>query len=236
MLKSKCVTTVKRPPSTPLSVILYCAGQSRRMKSYGVRSLLPINGSTLIDYQIQTIDKMIPDVEIVVCVGYQSKSLIGHLDYINNSRKKRIKIVENENFLETTDARSVQLAYRVTSYKTLLVIAGDILFNDSVLNLPDTSCIVCGKMNDDKIGISEHNGLVTRLSFGLENKWAYITKIGHYEKDLLDCIMMTDVRKKSWAELLNEIIDANGKLQVISPEGMKVREIDSSFDLVRLVE
>ena len=67
-----------------MSVIIPAAGMGRRMKTYGPKCMIPINGVPIIERQIKQLNKVYPNCDIIIVVGFGS-SVIS--DTINSSTK-----------------------------------------------------------------------------------------------------------------------------------------------------
>ena len=74
-----------------IHVIVPSAGVGRRMKSYGCKSLLNIQGKKLIDIQVKAIEDCIPEHEIILIAGFDAERLM-------NSSPDHIIKIENEKY------------------------------------------------------------------------------------------------------------------------------------------
>lgn len=215
-----------------ITVIIPAAGIGRRMKSHGSKSLIQLaTQETLLDRQITVIRKQYPKAEIIVVVGFQADKIIKDL-----IGKPDIKVVENELYEETNVVRSIGMALRVASNSNILIIYGDIIFNPATLiGLPlhHSATIVDNKNNfePDVVGVNIIDGYVGCFSYGLRTKWAQIVYLTGKELSIFKTIACNkDKRKLNTFEILNKVIELDGKIKAIEPQDMKIIEINSTQD------
>jgi choline kinase len=213
-----------------IHVIIPSAGIGRRMKSYGCKSLLSIDNMKLIDLQIDAINKEIPNYEIILITGFDSERLM------NNSPEDIIKI-ENEKYYENNVCKSIGVGLRATKDNDfVLIIFGDVLFNDEVLKQIDynRSCLIISEhMSDNEVGCNiSSKGMLEYMMFDLPNKWGHIALFTGKELSLLKKYVWSKYsEKKFFFEVINDIINQGGKFKCIIHEDVKVMDIDTSKDL-----
>jgi len=145
--------------------------------------------------------------------------------------------VENENYEKTNVVRSIGMGLRAATTDKILVIYGDLVFDEEVLiNLKlEQSCVLVdesGTMGNDEVGCNIHNGYIEQLLPDMPNKWGQISFFIDKELELLKKI--TWDRNKSHCfgfEAINEIVDRGGRFKAVSPTDTKIIDIDSSKDL-----
>jgi CTP:phosphocholine cytidylyltransferase-like protein len=224
------VANAKRPkvPPGPIGVILLCAGVSRTMNAYGSKSLLKIDGQSIINYQISTIRNSM-NADITCVVGFEKKRVIQDLP-------DDIRIVENENYLKSSINRSIALALRTILHKRLLIIHGDILFNESCLtDLVNQSAVLYDdqkRFKYDKIGVLVQHNKAINFAYGLDSKWAQIVYLHDKELDLFrqECLSTEDSQLNTH-EILNKVVDAGGTIAAIQPKFAKIIEINSVHNI-----
>jgi choline kinase len=214
-----------------LTIILPCAGNGRRMKSHGPKSLIQIEGEiTVIQKQLKILLGQFPKAEVIVIVGFQADKLIKHLP-------KNVKIVENEFFEDTSSVRSLALALRVASNTRLLIINGDIIFNNNTIkNLVGNESIVVvdshNQIAKDKVGVNVIDSYAAHFAYGFQKKWAQIAYITNGEFPIFYNMCCDKDRKRVFIfEIFNNMIDKGAKLKCFEPKTMKVIEIDSFKDI-----
>ena len=207
--------------------IILAGGICARMKTYEPRSLLKIKDKSLIDYQIENVQKFFGK-DITVVSGYKSYKLHKHL--INH----KINLVENKNYLSTNTAYGIRIALKY-SIDSSLIMHGDLLFNSDTINIPkNKSCLIVDtskQIKDKEVGIVYNDGIAANLSYGLKKKWCQIAFFTGRELELLKEIVLQNIDDKLLFEIINMIIDRGGSFYCHEPANMKIIEIDSIKDL-----
>lgn len=219
------------------SVIILGAGEANRMKSHGPRPLLRItNELNLITHQLNVIREAVPLNEIVLVCGHQAEKVM------NNTPNDIVKI-HNENYETTNVLRSIGLGLRACTTDRILIIYGDLLFNQEALSnaqLEESSVFIdrYGLLNSDSVGCTyDENLVVEQLLYDLPNKWAQIMFVTNRELSLLKNIAWDRDKDRLFGfEAVNEIINKNGRFVAQSPKNMKIVDIDSSKDLAYIKE
>ena len=218
-----------------IHIIIPAAGIGRRMKSYGCKSLLRINGEHLIDLQLETISKSVKSYDIILVTGFDSERLM------YNTPEHIIKI-ENENYYSTNVARSIAMGMRATKdNEHILIIFGDLLFNTEALENIDLSrsCIVISEdMEESEVGcnISNKDNL-EYMMFDLSNKWGHILYLTGKELRLFKKLIYNKQHDKKFCfEIINEVINQGGKFKCIIHDDIRIIDIDTSKDLQKAQE
>lgn len=230
---SRFVAPVKKAINDePLSIIIPAAGVGSRIKSYGPKSLLLVNNETILERQIRLLSSKYKSAEIIVVVGYEAERVVSSI--------KGVRFIENENYETTNVVRSIGLALRSVLNSRVLVVYGDLVFNDSLLHFPlDRSCILSSatQMNEKEVGFIRNENTVCNFSYDLDEKWCQVVYLQGFELELFRKICCKkDNVKLMTHEVLNTIIDANGTFVIHTPKNMKILEIDSLKDTERLPE
>lgn len=220
-----------------LSVIIPAAGLGRRMKSYGPKSLISLgNGELLINRQLDIIHTLYPSAEIIVVLGFEA-------DKVYSILPSYVKTVENEFYDETNVSRSLSMAVRVANKNNkLLIVYGDLVFNKETLeNMSlDTSSVIVdtkGQILEEEVGITIINNYASQFAYGLPTKWTHIVLLTHKELELFKRFILNKNYKKHYGfEILNMILEADGRLKAIEPKNMNITEIDTSKDIIRAYE
>lgn len=219
------------------SVIILAAGEANRMKSHGPRPLLRVtNELNLITHQLNVIREAVPLNEIVLVCGHQAEKVM------NNTPNDIVKI-HNENYETTNVLRSIGLGLRACTTDRVLIVYGDLLFNQETLSnaqLEESSVFIdkYGLLTSDSVGCThDENLVVEQLLYDLPNKWAQIMFVANRELALLKNVAWDRDKDKLFGfEAVNEIINKNGKFVAQSPKNMKIIDIDSSKDLAYIKE
>lgn len=219
---------------SPLNIIIPAAGMGTRMKSFGPQSLLRINdqGLKLIDYQLKLIHKVFERQihQIILVAGHGASRVFEHVP--NNLIK-----VENERYENTNIARSLSIGLRACTSNRILIIYGDLVFNEQALKTTcrDKSWLLTGNlqcMTDDEVGCTSSNEIAQYLSYNIPTKWGQIAYFTGKELTLLKQILWETSSDMMYGfEIINKIINKGGIFKTTLPEGTKINDIDSSKDL-----
>ena len=216
------------PGSDKISIIIPAAGTGTRMKSYGPKSLLSINDTTLINHQLNIIAQKIKvPYEIILVAGYEAEKVFKHTPH-------NIIKVENEYFKTTNVVRSIGLGLSACTTKNVLLIYGDLVFNHQTLDIPLTSSWLSTSptMSENEVGCTVNNKQVVHLSYDLPTKWAQLGYFTDKEFKLLQNICCKKENGQMFGfEAINLIIESGGKFQHMSPRNSKANDVDSSKDL-----
>jgi GTP:adenosylcobinamide-phosphate guanylyltransferase len=195
-----------------LSVIIPAAGPGKRMKSYGPKALIQLrDGETVISRQIRLIKQTYPNVDIVVVVGFEA-------DKVCKELPKDVITVYNENYEETNVAYSINLGLTKVQNPASLIVYGDLVFKKQI--------------GEEEVGVTIVDNYITRFSYGLPIKWAQIAYLIGRELELFNKHASVKNKEKFFGfEILNKILDSDGKLKAIETVNMKIAEIDTSKDI-----
>lgn len=233
---SRNVASAKRVPgkTETLTVVILAAGFSKRMSTLGVRSMIKLdNGLTILDNQIATIETEFPKSDIYVVVGYQADRLIRK--YFG-----RVKLIENQCFKDTNAVKSLALALMSCGSGGLLVIHGDIVFNNETVEklTQNGSCVVADtkdQIKPEEVGLIFQDGKVVNFSYGLETKWGQIAYLeGNELQELKNLTINPLTSKFSLYEIFNLIIENNGSFSVLENEDARIVEVDCCKDLTKI--
>lgn len=227
---SRFTRKIKQKPSDPVEVIILGAGVGARIKSYEPRSLIKIRNKTLIDHQIELINKYIPKNSITLVVGYDANKIIKKV-------YGKVKIVENQIYNESNNGESLRLAINNSSIQQAIVMHGDLYFDDTLFNYFDfrqsfvlTSCL----FNQKEVGLTVVNEYVTIFSYSLSTKWAQIVFLAEKELDILRKIYLKDedMKYNLTFEMLNKVIEGGGQFKAIDIKNSYIKEIDTIKDII----
>ena len=215
-----------------MTIIILSAGVGGRIKSNEPRSLIKIGTKTLIEHQIDIINKNIQDQEIIGVFGYAIEKIIKKIS-------GKLRVVENQIYNQTNNSESLRLAVNNTNKGNILFLHGDLYFNDktfSNLNYKKSFIVVDSKgmMKSKEIGVTIQNNKATMLSYGLPVKWCQIAFITGKELKILKNILykLQGSQKKLLSfEIINKMISMGANFACHEPEDMSIIEIDCIKDL-----
>lgn len=214
-----------------LSIVIPAAGIGSRMKSYGPKPLIRIGNQSLIKRQIDILRDCFYSPEIILVCGHESHRVM-------DSTPNNIIKVENENYTETNVSRSIAIGLRASTRDKVLIVYGDLFFNKETfknVNLSSSSLFIdtSGWMTKDEVGCNISNKRAQYLIPDIQNKWAQIAYLKGRELELFSKnVFNRDNDKKFGFEIINKCIEMGGKFDTITPQQMKVTDIDTSKDLL----
>lgn len=218
-----------------MAVVILTAGQGKRMKSYGPKSLIELRrGETVLSRQIGILSKRFPLADIIVVAGFDADKIYRHVP-------KFVRMVVNEYHEETNVVRSLDLGLKACIAERVLLVYGDLVFNDKTFAdapteeswaLIDPPTQGKTQLNSLEVGVTLFNHEVTRFAYGLDVKWGQIVFLCGAELQLGRRLASEKDRHRCFGfELLNAVLDKGGRLVSHSPRGMKLAEIDCSKDI-----
>ncbi len=223
---------IKAEKHDSITVIIPAAGEGRRMKSYGPKPLIQLTKGTILDRQVKLIDKVLGPVDFIIVAGFECDKLM-------DSCPERFIKVENENYSITNVSRSLSIALRSVSADRVLIIYGDLVFNEEALLKMDfsTSCTSAGIDHDrnNEVGcILDANNNIVNMMYDLDMKWNQMIYLQGRELEIFKKECQDRKNKKKFGfEIINSVIDSGGKIKCIVDKSIKVVDIDTSKDLLR---
>ena len=220
-----------------VDIIIPAAGSGRRMKSYGCKPLIKIDGtSSIIDRQIRIIRKNLNFEKIILITGFESDRLM------KNTPDDLLK-VENERYENTNVNRSIGMGLRVSESERILIIYGDLVFNEALIsNLPplERSFVLVedhSNMSEDEVGCIVIDNRLEQMLPDIPNKWCQISFFSGKELEILKKISWDKKRETYFGfETINDIIDQGGIFYAHKISGSKITDIDCSKDLDKVKE
>ena len=225
------VTQIKRRYKSKLvDVIIPAAGAGRRMTSYGAKSLLDINGETILARQLRLLREHLNIGNIVVICGLGALQLMNTLD-------TSVISIENENYGSTNVVRSIGMGLRACS-NNVLVVYGDLVFNSACLEhiKYNQSFVLTGPdiMQKQEVGCVVYNNHITNMMYDLPDKWGQIAFFRDHELKLLRQYCWTPSYYNMFGfEVINKIIEQRGQFAQYYHPDMCVMDVDTSRDLAK---
>lgn len=232
------ITSIKQQEAqpNPISVIIPAASPGKRMKYFGARSLIQINGKNLLDRQITTINNNIDNCEIIIIIGFEYEKILNQ--YFN--KYHNLRFVLNPFFDINNIGYSILLGLLNSLYNNILIIYGDLLFSkDTLSNLEgDKSKLVFENKisTPDMIGAIISQNRVCNLAYGLTPIWSQIAYLTGKEKDILSSLIYTEDSKKMFGHELIQYVINNGGEFIPRTVKEKIYEIDTISDYQEVIK
>lgn len=221
-----------------ISVLLMSANNNKKFRR-ALACLEFKNHKKLIDYQIKNIREQWPEAEIIIALGYDANTAIKYIQ----TNYPFVRIVENTQYADTNNVKSLYLSMLVSDYTNdLCIINGDLYFNKKYLSCIDTSTtgVINDKKNNisvDEVGMTIVEGVVTYISHGLGNRWGQIVFVKQKDRSIL-YTLASDVEnhKRHIYEILNMSTDKKMIIRTFDNIGGKVHEFDNLRDIEKFNE
>lgn len=226
-------TRIRKKPIEEYNIAfgILSAGVGNKIKSYEPRALLKVSGKSIIDTQIETLCHFFEKPDIVVAVGTHANRVIKKV-------RDKVRIVENQLYLTSNSAESMRLVFNNSNAENFMFCHGDVLFNDSTLNVNyDKSFIIVDSkqmIKEQEVGVTQVNGRLSIMSYGLPCKWGQIAFFTGKEKKILKNIFQSfghEHKKLLSFEIINKVVAAGGKFECYEPKKMKILEVDRIKDI-----
>jgi len=208
-----------------ISIILLSAGIEDRAKGQGTPCLFDVGSVVMLDYQIDTLNKIFAKCEIIPVIGFQSSKIINRIH-------NKIGVVENQLYSETNCVESLRLGVNSTVSDNILIIHGNTIFNQGVFvdhsfSKPFVLYDEDGVMKEDNVGLISNNGVLNNMYYGLDKKWCNILyTTGKATKELRSVINKEKYSKKLMYEVVNEVIKLT-KIYTYKNSGNNLLEVNN---------
>ena len=208
----------KKRPKGKITVILVYHSFIPKMKSFGNAAFIPIgkNNQRVIDYQIQSIKKVIEDFEIIIVSGYDSKRI---RKYVYSKYKNvDIRCVENINYENSGICESIRLAINNTNNRRALIVNGNYIVGPKDLEglLRERKHIVISndRTLDIKVNLNQETQTIEHLSFGsFGDGWCEVLSIEESSiNDFNKIINSGNFNNKIFYEVINHMIKKGIKI------------------------
>ena len=213
-VKRKINKEVKPDKQELITCIIMCDCPGHRMKSYGPPSLMYINNNIrLIDSQIKIIQSFFGNVEIIVCVGFESGKIINHISECHSD--KNIRIVENLQHEQTNSCETLRIALNNTWNNKVICIDGNMHIDKTTLKkikMNQNCVVVSGDNKNSEIGVNISGNNVEFFSFGALHEWQNIFYVSDKSvlQSLKGIVSKESYRCKFVFEALNELVSSMG--------------------------
>lgn len=219
---SEAYRNISKIKSDKYSVIIPAAAAGIRMRSYGPRCLIKVGERTVLDRLLEKINKRFHNNEVIVVGGFEGAKLKRRLP-------KGVKFVENKEYEETTSVKSISLALNHVTTNKVILINGDLVFNDDLPLFKESALVVGGIKKDGEVGCVVTNGIVQNIMYDLTPKWSQIAFFTGDELKKLKELSAIYYRTLIF-EVINSIIYSGGEFKAIMQKGVST-DIDNSKDI-----
>lgn len=209
-------TSVGRSKDALVTCVILAENCGYRMKSYGPVSMIEIKSKTLLRRQIEAIKSTFLNYEIVICVGFESKKISKYIRA--NFGSERIRIVENQIYLNSNCCESIRLCLNNTMNTNILVLPGNLYFKPHHLSSLhyEKSFVLAQDCNVDQsfelaLIKNEFKKLQT-ICFGLKNNfWSeiFFLKSETCVSNFYSIVDNIDYKNKFSFEALNDFTKSN---------------------------
>ena len=165
---------IKSEANDKITFIILCAKKSNR-RGYKNVPLTIINNETVIDKQINTINKNYSESDIIIVSGFEQEKLINHLhskDYTN------VRIAENQNYKMSSVLDGWRMGLNLALKQDTYIIHGDRIFDESCIfqeECKNTHILIHNvDKNNYDFGLSFDGDKFLNISYGLPNVWSEI--------------------------------------------------------------
>ena len=194
MSRSRNIANIHGKRTDRYSIIIPAAGMGHRMRSYGPKPLIRLDANqNIIQRQLRFIQNNFSNCEIILVAGFESDKLM------KNTPDFLIKI-ENENYEKTNVVRSIGMGLRAATTDKILIIYGDLVFNEETLcNLKlEQSCVLIDEsdtMGIDEVGCNINDSSIEQLLPDMPNKWGQISFFIDKDKMLVPKNQITKMKE-----------------------------------------
>jgi choline kinase len=229
---SRFVRKIKNKNFPQLQIVILAAGVGSRTRSYEPRCLLKYNKKTILDNQIEVLTSLFNKAEISIVGGFDINKIIRKVG-------KTVRVIENQMYENTNSGESLRLGINNSMLDNILFLHGDLIISPEIFDnvKMDQSFLLVDSGNqfeEKEVGITIVDGVATVLSYSLPTKWCQIAYLAENELCILKKLMMkNDFPSKTFLtfEVINKIIENNGKFNCFDIGKGFIKEIDSLKDI-----
>lgn len=221
--------------SLQTTVIILAAGISKKMSSYGNRSLLKINGKTLLQHQIDSFRSCNKNINIIVVVGHDSDKII--------KQHNNVKYIVNQDYRNTCNGHSALLGLESPNKGDFIIINNDLFITHDIAELiiNNKNSVLVEDYEENKTGklVAAHqNNTLLKLGYNLNKnlpKWSQVINISESKVGELKKSMSKKERQK-WMlhEHINFIIETKSFLNIVKTD-FNIKEVTSYNDYQELI-
>lgn len=161
-----------------VSILLFGENHGYRMKSYGPISLMPVEGKTLIEKQVEAIKASFNNFEIILCAGFQIEKIVNFVK--DNFADINFRVVENQVHYNSNCCESARLCINNTNNSKVIFCSGGLLIRPEHFNQINLSKSAIITQKEDsplgfEVGVINNLENLESLSIGVKGqKWTEI--------------------------------------------------------------
>lgn len=175
MNRQECIHTIKQTHLDKVTFIILCGDKSGVKGTQNIPLTYIDDNTTLVNHQIQTINKNYEHADIMLMIGFESKKIIQHID---EKQYSNVRIFENKNYIGESVVDAWRLAVNCCSEGSFYLIHGDRIFNNHAITPYDENKICTSIYNNINknynLGITYKNNKLINMSYGLPAIWSEI--------------------------------------------------------------
>lgn len=223
------IHSIKNAAKQKIGIIILAAGMTSGGKYLGNKSLLPLtNKKTILETQIDAINKAFPNTEIVLVSGFESDRVMDHCD-------NHIICVENERYKDTNTTRSLGMGLRASTSDKVVVIYGDVVFNHIALNKLDTNSstvLFNDTLDHTSVGcVMNKAGNLENLMYGVGKEWIQIFSLVGRELEQMRAITWDRRNEKLLGfEAINKVVSNGGNFSCLCNKNIVALDVDDVQD------
>lgn len=153
------------------SIIIIHSLPDRKTKSLGNKALIDLGKYTILDYQIEFINKLVKDPEIIIVGGFEHKKLSKYIS--KNKKYHKIKYIYHEITEYVNIGLSIRLGLRLATGNDVIIMNGNLFIDKKAIKdiknkYKNTNIILSTKQKKSQIGcIKNHNKVLQNCFFDL---------------------------------------------------------------------
>jgi len=219
-----------------LNALIVAPEITKGMKSIGSKALLKLKSSTtIIEYQIQELKKIDKKVNITIVTGFESEKIKKILQ-----KQNKLNILYNDNYLNTNQAKCVDIFLKNYDVENLLIISNGVLFKNSVFNISDIDrskiFLIDKPKTNFNIGCCDtgSNENIDYLFYDLPILWSECVFLNNIAiKKIREIFKSNTIDQLYIFELINILIHNNLDIQKVYIPKKHIMKINTIKDLSR---
>jgi hypothetical protein len=194
-----------------INIIILGDKYQKGKKSKGCPALIYQDKKTILEHQINSIDKIIPNNKITYVCGFENEKLKIFIE--KNNLTNKVSLIENKDYLKYNESYSLGLAIEnITNANPILILSGYYIPHINNFNSIDLSksTIFIDTNKKTKLGcIINNDKIVENIFFDLENYIQDIYLIQKSGADRIKNLLSTKMYNNAFLfEIINNLIDA----------------------------
>lgn len=226
-----------------MDVIILNAGIGKRLYPLTLKkhkSLIEINGVTIMDYQLTILNRK--RLNTIIVTGYLSEQIEEKVKNYNN-----VKIVKNKDYATTDNAYSLLLGFSKVKSNQVIILDGDVLFEEALLdkvlnsNLENAFLVDFNKkITPEDAQVKVKDGFAVEFGKQVKGQGVYISICllgGVMLNKFINKLKNNEYPSTWYSKPLSDLLKKYpNRVHVIDSKGLKWIEIDDFKDLERAKE